>query len=541
MAGSSRARGGAHVDDHSNTDTSVPFLDPHVLARASGSPLLPPDFLADFAGKYLHRGYKMLLYNGISLVFLPLIFAAVAEINLQSEHIADLFHTVRETHLELSLATLLGCVLGVVLGVVMVLFTRDRPVYMLDFALYRPPDERSTIPFEKFERMTRACADYTPESADFQCRMASKSGLGDNTYLPPAILDPANSGEPSIRTAREEAAEVMFTAVEGVFRKTGIKPNQVDIVIVNCSLFCPTPSLTSMVVNHFKMRSNVLTYNLGGMGCSAGLISIDLAKDLLQVHRRATALVVSTENITQNWYRGNDRSMLLPNALFRVGGAAILLTNKRRCWWTAKYRLQHTVRTHKGADDASYRAVFQEEDAQGTAGVRLDRCLVDRAGAALKANITVLGPLVLPYYEQVIFLVTMLLRRLPALRKRIPTYVPDFAQAVDHFCVHTGGKTVVEETGKTLRLSDNMLQPSRAALERFGNTSSSSVWYILGYAESEGRVNRGDVVWQIGFGSGFKVNSAVWVAMRRIKDVHPAWADFPTVHRKHSAQQSGAV
>ena len=25
------------------------------------------------------------------------------------------------------------------------------------------------------------------------------------------------------------------------------------------------------------------------------------------------ALVVSTENITQNWYRGNDRSMLIPN------------------------------------------------------------------------------------------------------------------------------------------------------------------------------------------------------------------------------------
>ena len=31
------------------------------------------------------------------------------------------------------------------------------------------------------------------------------------------------------------------------------------------------------------------------------------------------ALVVSTENITQNWYRGNDRSMLIPNCIFRMG------------------------------------------------------------------------------------------------------------------------------------------------------------------------------------------------------------------------------
>ena len=60
-------------------------------------------------------------------------------------------------------------------------------------------------------------------------------------------------------------------------------PVQVDILICNCSIFCPTPSLSAMVVNHFRMRSSTITYNLGGMGCSAGLISIALARELLQV------------------------------------------------------------------------------------------------------------------------------------------------------------------------------------------------------------------------------------------------------------------
>ena len=50
----------------------------------------------------------------------------------------------------------------------------------------------------------------------------------------------------------------------------------------------------------------------------------------------ARALVVSTENITQNWYFGNERSMLIPNCLFRVGGAACLLSNRRRDSWRAK-------------------------------------------------------------------------------------------------------------------------------------------------------------------------------------------------------------
>lgn len=45
-----------------------------------------------------------------------------------------------------------------------------------------------------------------------------------------------------------------------------------------CSLFSPTPSLCSMVSHKFSMRSDARTYNLSGMGCSAGIISIDLAK-----------------------------------------------------------------------------------------------------------------------------------------------------------------------------------------------------------------------------------------------------------------------
>ncbi|KAI0494767.1 hypothetical protein KFK09_024910 [Dendrobium nobile] len=105
------------------------------------------------------------------------------------------------------------------------------------------------------------------------------------------------------------------------------------------------------------------------MGCSAGLISIDLARDLLQVHANSTALVVSTEIITPNFYAGNQRSMLLPNCLFRMGAAAILLSNRRRDRRRAKYRLVHLVRTHKGADEKAYRCVYEEEDKDGHSGI----------------------------------------------------------------------------------------------------------------------------------------------------------------------------
>lgn len=60
----------------------------------------------------------------------------------------------------------------------------------------------------------------------------------------------------------------------------GIQPRQIGCVIVNSSLFNPTPSLAACIMNHFKMGSRTINYNLGGMGCSASLVAIDLAKQV---------------------------------------------------------------------------------------------------------------------------------------------------------------------------------------------------------------------------------------------------------------------
>jgi 3-ketoacyl-CoA synthase len=54
------------------------------------------------------------------------------------------------------------------------------------------------------------------------------------------------------------------------------------VLITNCSIFCPTPSLCSMLVNHFKLRQDVQSYHLGGMGCGNGVMALSLVRDLLQ-------------------------------------------------------------------------------------------------------------------------------------------------------------------------------------------------------------------------------------------------------------------
>ena len=142
---------------------------------------------------------------------------------------------------------------------------------------------------------------------------------------------------------------------------------------------------------------------------------------------------------------------------------------------------------------------------------------------SLQANLTQLGPRFLPFTEQIRFAVDFLARRHFG-RKGGAPYVPKFGGAFDHFCLHAGGRGVVDGLSKQLGLDARQAAPSWHSLFWYGNTSSASVWYALGFIESCQKVRKGDLVWQVGFGSGFKCNSAVWRALRTMESVpHGAW------------------
>ncbi|KAH7657237.1 Very-long-chain 3-oxoacyl-CoA synthase protein [Dioscorea alata] len=486
------------------------------LLQASSTRL--PDFKQSVKLKYVKLGYHHLITHGMYLFLTPLLAIIVAQISTFSfQDLCDLWD-----HLRFNLISVVLCSTLLVFLCTLYFMTRPQPVYLVNFACYKPDDARKCTR-QIFMERSRLIGTFTEENLEFQRKILERSGLGEDTYLPEAVLNvPPN---PCMAEARKEAEAVMFGAVDELFAKTNVKPKDIGILIINCSLFNPTPSLSAMVVNHYKLRGNIVSFNLGGMGCSAGLLSIALAKDLLQVYPNSYALVISMENITLNWYFGNNRSMLVSNCLFRMGGAAILLSNKRSDKRRSKYQLVHTVRTHKGADDKCFSCVTQEEDDNGKIGVALSKDLMGVAGDALKTNITTLGPLVLPMSEQLLFFATLVGRKL--LKMKIKPYIPDFKLAFEHFCIHAGGRAVLDELEKNLHLSDWHMEPSRMTLFRFGNTSSSSLWYELAYTEGKGRVKKNDRVWQIAFGSGFKCNSAVWKALKTVnpaKEKNP-WMD----------------
>lgn len=159
--------------------------------------------------------------------------------------------------------------------------SRPRPVYLLDLAGYKPGPAHELTRSQALKQFGLA-GGFDDESMAFQKRMMERSGLGEATHFPASLLSvPVDM---CLRTAREESEAVVFGVVDGLLARTPrVRPADIGIVIVNSSLYSPTPSFASLVVNRYGLRHDVVSHNLSGMGCSAGIIAIDLAKHLLQV------------------------------------------------------------------------------------------------------------------------------------------------------------------------------------------------------------------------------------------------------------------
>ncbi|GMP90817.1 hypothetical protein CsSME_00041784 [Camellia sinensis var. sinensis] len=155
----------------------------------------------------------------------------------------------------------------------------SRKVFMLDFACYKPPIAQS-VTREVTVAQAKRYGNMKEETLEFMKMMMERAGLGDSTYLPEAFLkDPPNV---SMEEAMRESEMVIFGALDELLAKTKVKFEDIGILIVNCCIFNVTPSLSSWIVNRYKLRDNIASYNLTGMGCTAGLLAIGLAKQLLQ-------------------------------------------------------------------------------------------------------------------------------------------------------------------------------------------------------------------------------------------------------------------
>uniref|UniRef100_A0A803QR95 3-ketoacyl-CoA synthase n=1 Tax=Cannabis sativa TaxID=3483 RepID=A0A803QR95_CANSA len=464
-----------------NNNSSTP-KDGSVYFSIKVRPTLP-DFLTSISLRYVKLGFGYLICRWFYILMIAPIVLLIFGAEIWKHIRQDL-----STKCDLMDAFFLVGLFVLILCVYLY-YLVPRSTYLLDFACYRPPDDLKISKVE-FIELARKSGYFSEASIGYQRRVLKKCGIGDESYMPRIVFKPDH--KITLNDGREEAAMVMFGAINELFAKTKIRPKDIGILVVNCGVLNTTPSLSSMVINHFKLRNNVQSFNIGGMGCSAGIIAIDMAKDLMKAYPGSYALVVSTEAVSYTWYKGDHLDKLFPNCFYRMGAAAMLLSSSRQHRWRAKYELHQLLRTHHGVLDKSFKSIRVEEDEEGRQGVCVSKDAIEA--------------LLLPVSQHNDFFSNQMKSK----------------TVFEHICIVATSKKVLDEMQRRLGLGDEHMEASRKTLERFGNTSSSSVWYELAYLESTSKIKSGDRIWQIAFGSGIKCNSVIWKALKNVGSPIPS-------------------
>ncbi|CAN6167707.1 unnamed protein product [Urochloa humidicola] len=446
-------------------------------------------------------------------------------------------HLFAELHGLLGLATLLLCIaaelsvfalhlhaaLHLFPVAAMLLYSRFRrraasaaaEIGLVDFSCLKPP-RRLRIPVAGLLEHFRLIGCFDAGSVEFMSKVIEASGMGNETYFPDSLhhIPPASTHADAV----EEAHALFFPALDDLFAKTGVPPHAVGALVVNCSGFCPAPSLAAIIAARYRMREDVKAFNLSGMGCAAGVVGVDVARRVLLAHAADVgyAVVVSAEIVTVGWYSGRDQGKLLLNCYFRTGCSAALLTAGGHGGATAapviKYRLASLTRTNQIANDRSYRSGYRDEDDEGITGFTLGQGVGRMVSELLRAHLVTLGLSILPWREKARYALALLrsFRRRSRGKLGGGVPLPDFRAAAEHFCLPSSGRPMIWRLGQGLGLGEREMEAALMTFHRFGNQSAASLWYQLAYLEAKGRVRRGDTVWQLGIGSGLKANSLVW-------------------------------
>ncbi|KAE8683277.1 3-ketoacyl-CoA synthase 12 [Hibiscus syriacus] len=284
------------------------------------------------------------------------------------------------------------------------------------------------------------------EQYRFLLQAMVNAGIGEETYGPRNVI--AGSEEsPNLEESILEINDIVFGTLDNLFAKTGVSPSEIDVLIVTISMITSVPSIPARVINRYKMRDDVKVFNLTGMGCSASVVAIDLVNNLFRTYKNSNSIVVSSESLSPNWYRGKERSMMLPNILFRVGGCSLLLTNKSSLKHRAILRLNHSVRTHAGSNDEAYGSCTRIEDEHGNCGFFLTKNLPKAAAKAVAMNLGVLVPKMLPLRELVRYSLVTYWRN----KSKTSTSEPNLnlKSGIEHFCIHPGGRAVIDGMGRS--------------------------------------------------------------------------------------------
>ena len=247
-----------------------------------------------------------------------------------------------------------------------------------------------------------------------------------------------------MKVYEEAAPELATVAARRALENAGVDPSSVShLITVSCTGFV-APGVDAAIIEGLGLQRTTQRTNVGFMGCHGALNGLRVAHSFMDADPEHVPLVCAVELCTLHFSYGWDPDMLVANALFADGAAAVVGGRSNGSLDSWSVAGTGTLLMPDSGDDMSWRI--------GDHGFRMT--LSARVPGLIAEH----------------------------LRGWMSEWLADFDLTigdVESWAVHPGGPRILSSVEQALDLSRDQTAVSRAVLSECGSMSSATILFIL--------------------------------------------------------------
>jgi predicted naringenin-chalcone synthase len=290
-------------------------------------------------------------------------------------------------------------------------------------------------------------------------------------FIPTENLEPFPSIEKRMKSFRENAAPLSLKAIDDCL--ANFKDQTITHLITVSCTGMSAPGLDLELIELLNLPATTWRTSINFMGCYAAIHALKLADAICRSDPNANVLIVCVELCTLHFQKKYNADNISSGILFSDGAAAILVTGNKgseglnidHFYSSVSFKSKQEMVWELSSSGflltlSGYIPELIEEDFNGI----VSECL---KGTSLSK------------------------------------------EEITHWCIHPGGKKILEAVHNSLEFTNGQLQHCYDVLNEYGNMSSPTILFVLKRIQQDLNKNKRNNIFGAAFGPGLTVETFV--------------------------------
>lgn len=262
-------------------------------------------------------------------------------------------------------------------------------------------------------------------------------------YPQTEAIEPFPSLEKRMRWYQKNAAPLSVDAIRDCVNNI-LHPGEITHLITVSCTGMSAPGLDLQVVESLDLPKNIYRSSINFMGCYAAIHALKMADAICKTETGAKVMIVCTELCTLHFQKEATRDNIASSLLFGDGAAAVLVTPDEY--------------DHKGLYLKSF---YSEIITKGKSDMSWE---LSSSGFLM----TLSG-----------YVPDLIEEDFKPLMNRAMAKANYSKESIAHWCIHPGGKRILDAIHKSLCFKNGEMAESYEVLKEYGNMSSPTILFVL--------------------------------------------------------------